>query len=148
MHLEWLTKDPVLIWFLVGLVLMISEFIIPGLIIIFFGIGAWMVALVLLAIDLKFILQILIFILGSFASLFLLRNKFTVQKDKVVDFKDDFIGKTARVQQGFSKGEFGRVFFKGTSWKAETTSDKPITEGTYVKIIGYNSIVLKVKPLE
>lgn len=148
MHLEWLTKDPVLIWFLVGLVLMISEFIIPGLIIIFFGIGAWMVAVVLLAINLKFFLQIFIFLAGSVASLLLLRKKFTVSKDKVVNVTDDFIGKTARVQQGFSKGEFGRVFFKGTSWKAETTSDKPIEEGTYVRITGYDSIVLKVERLE
>ncbi|MBN1930972.1 MAG: NfeD family protein [Desulfobacterales bacterium] len=146
--MEWLTKDPVLIWFLVGLVLMISEFIIPGLIIIFFGIGAWMVAVVLLAINLKFFLQIFIFLAGSVASLLLLRKKFTVSKDKVVNVTDDFIGKTARVQQGFSKGEFGRVFFKGTSWKAETTSDKPIEEGTYVRITGYDSIVLKVERLE
>ena len=45
---EFLT--PEIIWFLVGLVLLILEFAMPGLIIGFFGVGAWVVAIVCLVI--------------------------------------------------------------------------------------------------
>ena len=39
---------PEVIWCLVGLVLLLLEFILPGLIIFFFGLGAWVVAAVCL----------------------------------------------------------------------------------------------------
>ena len=36
-----------LIWFICGLVLILAEFAVPGVILVFFGIGAWIVALAL-----------------------------------------------------------------------------------------------------
>jgi len=33
--------NPTLIWFFIGLVLLIAEFSVPGVILVFFGIGAW-----------------------------------------------------------------------------------------------------------
>ena len=36
--------NPVLIWFLAGLVLVLLEFAAPGVIIVFFGLGAWIAA--------------------------------------------------------------------------------------------------------
>lgn len=46
-------KEPAMVWFLIGLVLIVSEFAVPGLVIIFFGLGAWATALALLAIDMS-----------------------------------------------------------------------------------------------
>ena len=43
--MDWLT--PELIWFLIGLVLIILEFGIPGVVTVFFGIGAWLVSFVM-----------------------------------------------------------------------------------------------------
>ena len=37
--------NPVLIWFLIGLALVLSEFMLPGIILVFFGLGAWAVCL-------------------------------------------------------------------------------------------------------
>ena len=37
--------NPVLIWFLVGLALILSEFMVPGVILVFFGMGAWITAI-------------------------------------------------------------------------------------------------------
>ena len=37
----------VLIWFLLGMVLLIAELAMPGIVLLFFGIGAWVTALLL-----------------------------------------------------------------------------------------------------
>ena len=47
MAVDWI-KDfmkPEIIWVLVGLLLLLMEFAVPGLIIFFFGLGAWVVGL-------------------------------------------------------------------------------------------------------
>ena len=37
--------DPVIVWFVIGLVLALLEFALPGVILIFFGMGAWIAAI-------------------------------------------------------------------------------------------------------
>ena len=37
--------DPAIIWFLIGLGLILAEFAVPGVILVFIGIAAWIVAL-------------------------------------------------------------------------------------------------------
>ncbi len=140
-------KEPALIWFLIGLVLIITEFAAPGLVIIFFGLGAWAAALALLAIDMHLFLQIVIFLVVSIASLVVLRKRFVAASEKTPDLTDEFIGKTAAVEMKIAKGAYGKVKFKGALWKAETVSDQVIEKGTLVKIVGYESIILKVEPV-
>jgi len=140
-------KNPAMVWFIIGLICVISEFAIPGVIIIFFGIGAWVVALILLGVDLNIFLQLLVFLVFSITALVLVRKKVVTQKEMTDDVTDDFLGKKAEVLEGFSKGAYGKVFFKGTLWKAETTSEKSIKKGEYVVIIGHESILLQVEPV-
>ena len=140
-------KDPAMVWFLIGLVLIVSEFAAPGLIIIFFGLGAWAAALAVLAIDMHLFFQIVIFLVVSIASLVFLRKRFVAVNEKTPDLTDEFIGKTAEVEKPISKGVYGKVKFKGALWKAETACDQVIAKGTFVKIVGYESIILKVEPV-
>ena len=68
--MDWI-KDllkPELIWFLVGLVLLIMEFALPGLIIGFFGAGAWIVAIICLVTNININTQLIIFIISSILS--------------------------------------------------------------------------------
>ena len=37
--------SPILLWFVLGLILVLSEFVLPGVILVFFGIGAWITTL-------------------------------------------------------------------------------------------------------
>ena len=77
--MDWL-KDflrPELIWFLVGLLLLLAEFAIPGLIVLFFGIGAWIVAVTCLVAAPSLNVQLGIFIGSSVLSLVLLRSWLT-----------------------------------------------------------------------
>lgn len=45
MSLEFLS-NPAVIWFFIGLFLLLLEMAVPGLIVMFFGVGAWITALI------------------------------------------------------------------------------------------------------
>lgn len=146
MNMEIL-KDPVFIWFLIGLFCVITEFALPGVIIVFFGAGAWAVSLLVYFFDINVALQVVIFIITSLAALITLRKKFNPSdEDDKADITDDFIGKIAVVEEAVSKGRPGRVIFKGAGWKAKTLSEEVLEQGSYVKIIRHESIVLYVEP--
>lgn len=135
------------IWILIGFVLFVLEFIIPGLILFFFAIGAWIVAIVSLFIDLTLNEQLIIFLISSLLSILLLRKwaaKVMWKRKHSSELLDDeFIGKTAVAESDISPNNNGRINFKGTSWEAR--SDDNISKGENVTITGNDSIVLIVK---
>jgi membrane protein implicated in regulation of membrane protease activity len=143
---------PELIWFLVGLALLILEFALPGLIVFFFGLGAWIVAIVCLLTDISLNAQLLVFIVSSVLSLLLLRKwlkglfkGFIVSRQKTSENIEEFIGKRAVVKEKITPQIHGKVEFHGTNWAAE--ADEEIAAETPVKIVGKDNITLKVKPL-
>jgi len=141
-------KDPVILWFLIGLFCVIAEFFAPGVIIVFFGVGAWVVSLLCLGMELGAPYQITVFIVVSIGSLMLLRRRFNPEPDGSPDLTDDFIGRTAVVLEPVQRGRPGRVTFKGAAWKAETTSEALLEKGRYVSIVRQESIVLFVEPIQ
>jgi membrane protein implicated in regulation of membrane protease activity len=147
---EWL--KPELIWFIAGLIMLLTEFAMPGLIIFFFGVGAWLVALICLFIDISINLQLTLFLIASILLLVSLRkwlkNIFvgrTGQKESADELLQEFVGKKAVVTREIDPQTRGKVEFHGTNWNAE--ADQIIDEGTSVEIIGKNNITLKVKAL-
>jgi len=146
---------PELIWFLVGLALLIMEFILPGLIIAFFGVGAWVVAIVCLLSDYVYgsiNAQLIIFIISSVLSLLILRKWVKGvflghsggKQDLTEDLKE-FIGERAVVVEDISPKAGGKVEFHGTNWDAQADND--IAVGATVEIIGKDNITLKVKEI-
>ena len=135
------------IWFIIGLALLLLEFALPGLIIMFFGVGAWIVGLLLLFVDLSINMQLVIFLGSSGLSVLLLRkwlkNRLMGSRktNEVVD--DDFIGKTAKATTPIAPGADGKVFFKGSSWNARSAD--VIEQGETVLITNTDSILLIVK---
>lgn len=142
-----LLKEPAIVWFVIGLACVVAEFALPGLIIVFFGAGAWVVALILLAVDLNLFWQLLVFIFSSVAALWLLRHRFVSRAESAADPTEEFVGASARVWEPLSRGQPGKVYFKGTLWKAETLSPERLEKDQYVQITGTRSIVLLVEPL-
>jgi len=143
---------PEIIWFLVGLALLIMEFILPGLIIAFFGIGAWVVAIVCLITDIGINTQLIIFIVASVLSLLCLRKWLkgvflghTVSRQNLKENLEEFIGQKAVVKEKITPKAGGKVEFHGTNWEAE--ADEEIAAETVVEIIGKENITLKVKTL-
>jgi len=58
---ESIFSKPEMIWFILGLVLFLLELVVPGFVIFFFGIGAWVAALVCLIANPGVNLQVIIF---------------------------------------------------------------------------------------
>ncbi len=146
--MDFLTRPEVL-WFILGLVMLLLELVIPGFVIFFFGFGAWMASIACLIFDPGINLQIIIFAVSSITALVALRRtirkKFLEPDDRPSDaVEDEFTGKEAMALIDFLPGKKGKVEFRGTSWTA--ISDEKITEGQFVTIIGKESINLIVKP--
>ena len=140
-------SDPAVIWFLIGLGLLLLELILPGLVILFFGAGAWVTALTCAIFKPNLNVQILIFLVASLAGLILLRrylkNRFFSRKNvEIEDQLEEFIGHTANAVKDFKDGA-GKVEFKGTHWKA--VSDDPVSENQMVIIEKKDSLTLFVK---
>ncbi len=140
-------SDPAVIWFLVGLGLLLLELVLPGLVILFFGVGAWVTALVCTITDINLNWQILIFLVASLLGLVLLRkylrNRFFNRSDKEIDDQlEEFIGRKALAVDDFKDGS-GKVEFKGTQWMAR--SKKPVSKGDWVIIRSKDSLTLDVE---
>jgi membrane protein implicated in regulation of membrane protease activity len=140
---------PELFWFILGLGLFLLELVLPGFIIFFFGLGAWITALICLIGHPGINLQIIIFAITSTLLLIALRkiiqNKFLNSKGtRSDDVDDEFTGKEAIAKIDFGGLKQGKVEFKGTSWTAESASE--IAEGQRVVIIEKNSFKLIVEP--
>jgi len=144
---EWL--KPEIIWFLIGLVLLVLEFSAPGLIIAFFGVGAWVVALIALLFDISLTTQLLIFLITSILMLTFLRKSlrkvFKLDSFELQNELEDFLGHTAEVTVKISPNKPGKVELNGTSWEAESSTE--IAKGKTVKIIGRKSITFIVEPV-
>jgi inner membrane protein len=140
---------PELFWFILGLGLFLLELVMPGFIIFFFGLGAWITALICLVGHPGINLQIIIFAVTSTLLLIALRkiiqNKFLNSKGtRSDDVDDEFTGKEAVAKIDFGGLKQGKVEFKGTSWTAESVSE--IAEGQRVIIIEKDSFKLIVEP--
>jgi membrane protein implicated in regulation of membrane protease activity len=152
--MDWLKEflKPELIWFLVGLVLLLTEFALPGLIILFFGIGAWIVAGVCLLTDISLNVQLGVFLGGSVLSLVCLRSWLKGMfmghvrgKQDLTQDLDEFVGERAVVTQAIGAKRPGKVELHGTNWTAEADAD--IAEGAAVEIVAKDNLTLKVKAL-
>jgi len=140
---------PELIWFIIGLLLFLLELVLPGFVIFFFGVGAWITALLCLIADPGFNLQAIVFAVTSVISLLLLRKmiqkKFFYSKEELSqEVEDEFTGREAIALTTMEPGKNGKVEFKGTTWKAESTSI--VSEGQRVIIKSKENFKLFVEP--
>ncbi len=144
--------EPVLVWFILGLLLMIMEFFVPGVILVFFGVSAWIVALTtLIGVTGSSTSQLVLFAIGAVVLIAALRkwvhDKFI---GHITDIQnpdtnlDDFIGRSATVTEDIQPGKGnGAVEFKGARWQA--VSETSHTAGDSVRIVSRDGLTLKVK---
>lgn len=147
---EWLS--PHFIWLLIGLILLALEFVIPGLITLFFGLGAWLVAIICLVFDISLTFQLTLFLIFSLALLIFLRRWFQnffshgysaseIETREMVEF----IGQKAIVTKKITPEAKGKVEFHGSYWDAEAYETIP--KGSTVEIIDKKNITLIVNRL-
>ena len=151
MEIDGILLNPEVIWFLIGVGLLLLELVVPGLIFVFFGIGAWVTAATLLGVDLSLNAQLILFSVTSLGSLLLLRKSIRkkymdVSIDGVEDADNGFIGSQAVSLTEIEPGKDGKVEFNGSQWEACSTSK--IESRMAVTITGMKSIKLIVEPLK
>ncbi len=150
--MDWFEEllKPEIIWFLIGLFLVLSELAVPGVVIVFFGVGAWITAVVCWCTDISINLQLGIFIASSVLSLITVRTwiKGTFLghvkgKQDLREELEEFVGKRAVVTEGITPKLGGKVEFNGTNWMAE--AEEEIAAGEVVEIVEKDNITFKVK---
>lgn len=142
-----------LLWFLVGLAMMLGEIVTPGFVLVFFGVGAWVVSLLVwLGLPISFTTQLFVFLVTSVVSLLFFR-KYGMQYShgKVIKADpahaiDDIRGERATATSDIDPVTGGSVEYNGTHWNAE--SEQTITKGSAVEIVERKNLVLKVKTIQ
>ncbi|KXK06479.1 MAG: NfeD family protein [Ignavibacteriaceae bacterium] len=141
-----------LFWFILGIVFLIAELFLPGFIIMFFGVGALITALLTqFGIISSFNIQIIVFIASSVISLLTFRKRWSTYFSGNVSHRlgknesiDDIKGKRARVINTITPGGIdGKVEFNGTNWDAD--AEEIIQSGEIVVIEARNNLRLIVK---
>lgn len=140
-------SNPAAIWFIIGLAFFLLEFVVPGLVLVFFGVGSWLVGGLTFAFDLSLNQQLIVFITASILFLILFRKKLQYklgppQYSREI-IEDEFIGKTAIAETDIAPGQRGKVTFRGTTWDAR--SEDAVQKGESVLITGNESIILIIK---
>ena len=81
-----------------------------------------------------------LFLVRPFALRYLHRNE-----EQRVSNADALIGRKGRVVETIEKGGFGRVAIDGDVWKAVAINDEKIPEGTSVRVVSRESIIITVE---
>lgn len=138
------------IWLIIGVVLVLAEFVAPGIVLIFFGAAALSVA----ALAAAGVTDSVAHQMGAFAFLSViylvaLRDVFkrwmmggtSDEALEGIDY-DDVAGQEVRVLTDFQAGQ-GTVMLNGVKWNAQSGAE--LRAGDRARVTGKNSLVLEVE---
>ena len=141
------------LWLGSGIFLMAVEFLVPGLVMVFVGLGSLTVVFGMHFGYIDGILQQFItFFISSIIYLLTLRFlvlRFvpTVTRKENIDEDEEVMGSIVEIVADINSGEFGRVEHSGSSWQARAEGDQTILKGEQVKIIGRDNITWIVQKI-
>lgn len=139
------------IWMVLAIVLMVGEFILPGLVVMFVGLGALTVAGLLYYGVISTILeQLIAFFLSSTIYCFTLRFAVLYFVPKDTEEKDlarelSLSGDTVIVDNNITVGETGTVCYGQSHWKAINSGEENLIAGEKAIIIKQDNITLYIK---
>ena len=132
--------SPWLIWFVVGVAVMLTELAVPGFVLVFFGLGCWGAAVAAAIYPGAHSIQLAVFLIVSIASLLTLRRvamRIFVGRSEGGESEDTGnvpVGARISLDRDLEPGITGRVRFRGTMWDA--VSEDRLPAGTEAEIIG------------
>lgn len=143
--------SPWVVWFLVGMGLLLLELAIPGFVLFFFGLGALCTALACLVFELSLNGQLLIFIIFSLLALLGLRRfvkrAFTGDSESLsIDEPLAHKGALVVVETAIVPPAEGKVKYSGTTWRAR--ANEPIEAGKVVEVVEQDGLVMIVKAID
>ena len=132
---------------------MAIEFLVPGLVMVFVGLGSLTVVFGMHFGYIDGILQqFTTFFISSIIYLLTLRFlvlRFvpSVTRKANIDEDEEVMGSIVEIVAEITSGEFGRVEHSGSSWQARAEGDQTILKGEQVKIIGRENITWIVQKI-
>lgn len=141
-----------LYWLLFAVGLMVLEAIVPGLIIIFFGLGALIVSgLTYVGLLDSLTSQSMVWAISSLVLVFVLRRqvaRFFPALEKNEETADDLVNKVGVAISQINGNTEGRVRVGGTTWKAVSISGNTIVAETEIRVVSQDNLILYVEPLK
>ena len=149
--MEYIMQHWWTIWAVVAMVCLIMEMSSGDFYITCFGIGA-LVALVVSIFAVPLWVQIIVFAVFSVLSIFFLRPHLVALIHRGgherLSNAQAIIGRIGEVSETVRAGGYGRVKLDGDDWKAQTDWADDLPVGAKVRIIGMDSIIVKVEPVD
>ena len=148
MELQWYH------WGILGIVLMLSELVVPAFVLVWFGLGAVLVAVVVaLFPQLNLIAQLLLWALASVAFVILFFKVFKIKYHKTMAGRSSAqavgeVGLMVSPVEPFQKGQvrFQVPLIGADVW--DCVADEAIKAGTRVKVVSVEGSLLKVTNVE
>lgn len=146
--MHYIVENLWLIWTVIAIVCLTMELMSGDFFITCFAIGALCSVGVSLA-NVPFWVQVLVFAAFSMLSLRLLRPRLLAalehRSDKRLSNADALMERIGVVSETIVAGGYGRVKIDGDDWKAESGCGHDILQGCKVKVVGRESIIVKVE---
>ena len=143
MHIAWWH------WFALGLILIALEMAAAGgFYIIFFGIAAVIIGVLVLAgVGGSVWVQLLLFSILSVVSLLFFRSPMMrwLKLDRDGVDVDSLVGETGVAKEAIEPGAIGRVELRGTAWTARNRGRVPLTTGARCIVVGVDRLTLFVE---
>jgi len=132
------------VWIIAGLVLAALEMIVPGLVIIWFGVAGVVTGILALFVHNQYIQFGVFLVLSGVMVVFSQRiaRKITHPEPEPVG-ANRMVDAIGLVIAGINPPEFGRVKVHGEEWRATATSDLPV--GTRVRVVAVEGTHLVVE---
>lgn len=142
---------PEMVWFVCGVVMVLLEFAVPGVVLVFFGLGAWVTALTTyLGWTEGSASQLLVFAVASVVLLFALRRYIRTRFSGFISDRqapdqnlDEFSGKGVLVLEDIAPGRPGKVEFKGAPWRAESEDTLRQGDGGIIEKMDGLTLIIK-----
>ncbi len=135
-----------LIWLIAGVACFLLEMALPSFIVFFFGVGAWITAIICWIKPVSLNGQLATFLVSSLVTLFTLRGyakkRFFLaesEEDKAVSVT---IGDQAEVVDVIAPPAEGKISCSGIKWRA--IADEKIDKGNIVTIVAQDGLCMKV----
>jgi len=147
--IDYISQNLWLFWTIVMFVCLIMELSSGDFYVTCFAIGA-LVSIPMAVVGLPFWLQVVIWAVCSVLSILLVRPRLVRAirhgADERKSNSDALAGQVGEVSETIVAGGYGRVKLDGDDWKAEAPGiDSDIAVGEKVKVLGHESIILKVE---
>ncbi|TGL37494.1 NfeD family protein [Leptospira perdikensis] len=150
--MDFIFANTAYLWIFLGLILLFSEFLLPGTFVMFLGIGAIFTGIFTRLVPIEFYTQVVVWVVSSLVSILVggsAVKRFFKSESSVDPFiQDDFLNQIVPVETDILvQRHGGKIKFQGTLWDAVSTNSK-IPKGNFVRILSRDNLTFTVERVD